>query len=583
MFAVRPPPPMPSSPFDQRSSIDSYISPINSPLPGVDQNAYYGAPFFRSMPTSKTPQYAFPIQRGGFHRADSLDALSSYTSEHSLRRKTPNGTLAAGYDATPMDGTTQLPANKHVLVSSLPEPKPLLSPPRSALGQDPWQQQIDSRVHSANQLNKAIPQHGFGLGNGLVNTVAQGGMPWNNHKRQNLPLGFDSVLDQSIPLHQNPRYFMQDGSSIPTVLPATLHQFSRPTASAGPGLYGPYWPDGAFAPYRPAPFRDPRFYPSLTFDAARTNHAHAGPSFSTRINSRNYPPLYHAPHDHYQGGLPYMQYNRPAPQPHDGSWYNQHRGLRSQPTYDYSRNERPFATHSAPLYGLDHSRPESSESKSPAKPPSQPATPEFKEKTLAWAHRVYVDLLAILHQNRFHGHKDGSRTGSKPSIYPKPPRQPGSDFSASAKQSRSPPVTGEREFAPNDSSRSRHGEANDTSRPATAIYSPSNRHQSLPSGGLHIGPYTGSVQSFSDRYSEKYQTMRRSSAAGMGSGIFGGPDPCSTEASARAALDMLEHLCQESNGDWIDGMLLGGCLAYGLADYDKAMVLYQRILARDAE
>src|SRR5215471_13264849 len=40
-------------------------------------------------------------------------------AEHTLRRKTPNGTLAAGYDGTPGDRSIQPPAAKHLLVSSL--------------------------------------------------------------------------------------------------------------------------------------------------------------------------------------------------------------------------------------------------------------------------------------------------------------------------------------------------------------------------------------------------------------------------------------------------------------------------------
>lgn len=56
----------------------------------------------------------------------------------------------------------------------------------------------------------------------------------------------------------------------------------------------------------------------------------------------------------------------------------------------------------------------------------------------------------------------------------------------------------------------------------------------------------------------------------------------STTANAMSALEMLSHLCMESGWEWIDGMLLGGCLAYGLGDYPKAMRWYSRIIARDA-
>jgi hypothetical protein len=53
-------------------------------------------------------------------------------------------------------------------------------------------------------------------------------------------------------------------------------------------------------------------------------------------------------------------------------------------------------------------------------------------------------------------------------------------------------------------------------------------------------------------------------------------------SNAVSALDMLSHLCAESRWEWIDGMLLGGCLAYGLGDYHKATRWYSRIIARDS-
>ena len=584
MFAVRPQPPMISTPFDRRPSIDSYVSPLHSPSLRGERHPFYGSPLSRSMSIGNTSQHALPIQRRNTHGPGGSETAAIYASEHSLRRKTPNGTLAAGYDATPVDGTLQLPAQKHVLVSSIPDTKPVF-PPRSGLGQDAWQRQENaSGINSMRHLTKALPHHGFGLGHGLVNTVAQGAMPRNGQSRQNLPLGFDSVLDQTLPMNQNSRFYMQDGSTVPTVLPATVHQFSRPTASAGTGPYGPYWPDGAFVPYRPAPFRDLRFYPSLAFDGSRINNASGGGSFSTRINAGNFPPPYLNHHDQMQGNYPYLHsYNNPSQPSQNGPLYPFPAAFPAQ--HPHYLNERSFSNHSTPAVGLDNASNEPDEAQGSYRYTStQPSTSEFKERTLAWAHRVYVDLLAILHQNRRNGfHRDGSRRDSKPSIYPKPPRQPGSEFSGFGKQSRSPPMVRGSDSSSNDPTRLRKGDLNDSARPTTAIYSPSNRNQVLPNGSMHFGQHPGPIQSFSDHYSDKYRTMRRPSAAGVGQGMFSSGDPGSTETNARAALDMLDHLCQESNWDWIDGMLLGGCLAYGLADYNKAMGLYQKILERDPE
>ncbi|KAL9584021.1 MAG: hypothetical protein Q9212_002362 [Teloschistes hypoglaucus] len=42
------------------------------------------------------------------------------------------------------------------------------------------------------------------------------------------------------------------------------------------------------------------------------------------------------------------------------------------------------------------------------------------------------------------------------------------------------------------------------------------------------------------------------------------------------------QLCQESGWEWIDGMLLGGCLAYGLGDFRKALKWYTKVLSCDS-
>jgi hypothetical protein len=75
----------------------------------------------------------------------------------------------------------------------------------------------------------------------------------------------------------------------------------------------------------------------------------------------------------------------------------------------------------------------------------------------------------------------------------------------------------------------------------------------------------------------------RFSVSATGSRFSGSPfNERSPVNNAASALEMLSHLCMESNWEWIDGMLLGGCLAYGLGDYHKAMRWYSRIIARDS-
>ena len=57
----------------------------------------------------------------------------------------------------------------------------------------------------------------------------------------------------------------------------------------------------------------------------------------------------------------------------------------------------------------------------------------------------------------------------------------------------------------------------------------------------------------------------------------------SPTANAASALEAITKHCGDSSWQWIDGMLLGGCLAYALGDYQKALGWYSRILDLDSE
>jgi hypothetical protein len=58
-------------------------------------------------------------------------------------------------------------------------------------------------------------------------------------------------------------------------------------------------------------------------------------------------------------------------------------------------------------------------------------------------------------------------------------------------------------------------------------------------------------------------------------------DRTSPTSTARASLEMLNHLCEQSGWKWVDGMLLGGCLHYGLEHYEEALEWFSRILMLD--
>jgi hypothetical protein len=167
--------------------------------------------------------------------------------------------------------------------------------------------------------------------------------------------------------------------------------------------------------------------------------------------------------------------------------------------------------------------------RTPTSHTGRPGQARFKERVLAWAHSVYVDLLAYLHQNKKADENANKRPGSRSRnhIYPRPPRQPSWNADmASAK-------------------------SGDDSR--NGLYSTYSAFG--PSDGSFMNPYA------------RQQLVREP-----------GPPPI---VHAKAALEMVENLCEESNWSWIDGMLLGGCLAYGLGDFVKALEWYKKIVSID--
>ena len=208
----------------------------------------------------------------------------------------------------------------------------------------------------------------------------------------------------------------------------------------------------------------------------------------------------------------------------------------------------------------------------------------FKEKIFRWAHSNYINLLAILQQkSRMNPYKMTNQTPQpKSKFYPKPPRQPKSDFSDSVQNRQALSQFDQSVLV----SKYPHGQrlAVDDSeiRPTTAIYSPY-RRPSLQ-GGVDTGQISnsGPILSFSERYMDRYRTVRRVPGPVRQPSYLDLAEQSTTKANAIAALEMIERLCEESHDHWVEGMLLAGCLAYALEDFIKAVHWYQKILTRDA-
>lgn len=597
----------------------SVVRPSQLPLdhhpsfePYTRQNANHDTMLYNPLPLRDTPiqrgystpsissQHAFPTQKPAFQVPPSGADPRSYQSEHTLRRKTPNGTLAAGYDGTPIDRAIQPPAAKHILVS-LPDTGNILSP-RSALPVNLWQHRTVPGNFGPQQYPFDSTYNDASIGRGQNNGMGSDANGGGWVRSLGYPPGMDSVLNQTLPVQTGQRYYVAHGSTIPTVLPATLQPFPGPTASAGAGPYGPYWPNGTYVPYRPAPLRDARFQRDLTFTRQIPDTGlgyHLGHN-----NTFNQGPL--PPEEAINGNGSWKSSAPSFQTPGHPLNLNFHSRHNQQRTNSFAAEQSNFIPHQYRKHSYDtistvrgpndfmnwqmfddFDRPQILA----ADISTRSGSAEFKEKVLSWAHSVYVELLASIHQskrnNAYKGSSDGhSSQASQPNIYPKPPRQPASDFSFPYSEVERPDYSKQ----PSAHAAGHLQCSTDTSvprlntslsRPSTAIHSPLLQSSNQPhERGTTTQPHHRNPSS--DCYSDRFRTLRKSATAAVPRLYAPHQHEAPVNTKAMAALDMLTNLCQESSWEWIDGMLLGGCLAYGLGDYNKATRWYSRILAKDS-
>ncbi|KAK7707904.1 hypothetical protein SLS57_009163 [Botryosphaeria dothidea] len=227
-------------------------------------------------------QYAYPLQRTNSYPlrgSPKEEQAKSERSENMLRRKTPNGILPEAYDGsasekphamkhillpvTSADGAVQQPAVPYGLTKELPL-------------RTPGMMQQVSHTQVQQQL---LPVENWDLNQFSFDP------PNVSRKRgqQQFPQ-IDSMLNQ-VPTPQQQLQYLQMGQQYGVALQPPLQTPLGPTVSNETGLYGPYWPDGTYVPYRPAAVRDPRFN---TASLSTWNHQQS--SFSNRING-NWPPL----------------------------------------------------------------------------------------------------------------------------------------------------------------------------------------------------------------------------------------------------------------------------------------------------
>ena len=576
-------------------------------------------------------QYAHPLQRHNsspahpHHQTGSADA-SNNTSEHMLRRKTPNGTLSAGYDGTPVEWATKPHAMKHIL---LPAESPIPRQPSRADVSHRQEYKPSMPIRqSSNASRPFIPLHNQGMQANRSTDISGLGHEMQTSNwvfSPNQTPGMDSVLNQT-PLQQGHNYYFPNIAQIPTVLQPTYQNTLGPTASHEGGPYGPYWPNGAFIPYRPAALPDPRFAynPSTSmWPGQLTNHnfqvlpASTWPAHSPATEFSNYGLDTNVFTSHTPSSTPLGIGEMGMQTGNHGS--NQWQQSNSTaPLYGQDMSietiSRPLTAIHNPISGKDSGyfqqnsqniqNPKQSSAQHVMSPNgltlSDVAVHSQKERSreqmLSWAHTVYVNLLASIHKSKRQMQQNRSGSSqhtSRTHIYPKPPRHPSiSHSSPEADLSHASERTRQHDRrAPNQLSSEVFRQ--DQHRPYVNGISQSSVRQNGTSHETHedssimksfnpksdpsASPY-GMVQ---NQMLEPSRTLRRSSGAVISSPFAAQQLELERRAEAKGALGLLRSTCEQMGWEWIDGMLLGGCLAYGLTEYSEAVRWYTRILNLD--
>ena len=565
----------------------------------------------RYGPLQKTPQYAHPLQGSpsALNSPSLLDPRISRAapSEHMLRRKTPNGTLAAGYDGTPVEWTAKPHAHKHILMPMsdnrriTDQHNPVfvdnVEPSNTALPSMSQVREVSGYHSWKHGTISPHERHGLGL--------ALDGDPGTIKWRQNVPQtpSLDSVLHQGPLPHQF--YHMGGFQQVPMVLQPMWPPCLGPTASNAPGPYGPYWPNGSFEPYRPAALRDQRFHAQFA-NFSISDPSDPEPSSEHRANLSSGPNL--NPHRQDSTGHGQWAIKEHPDRSLDGA--RSIHDLRAFQTQDLDsvrheteRNQPAALPYPDRPVPIRHSAsgddpPEWASLLSPAQTlspisleGSQPGDHlQFKEKVLVWAHRIYINLLSSIHQSRKYGHNKHNpteRRQSQASIFPRPPRQ-SSSISQSAGSSSSRELHGLAESSQEIHNAGSPGHAIILSEGKSKPKSTDSTDFQWPYAKMNAGhaePYMRGSQVSGTPQAQPfphYYEVQQSPGYAVTS-FSTNSHPHRPTTNAKAALEMLARLSRESGWKWIDGMLLGGCLAYGLGDYDKALHWYAKVLSVDAK
>ncbi|KAI1288191.1 glycosyl transferase family 41-domain-containing protein [Xylaria venustula] len=434
--------------------------------------------------------------------------------EHRLRRKTPNGTIDAGYDGNPSHLASGPPPFKHMIMPTSSKPVPF-----AAHVQNYSRSATHPMVSAADRWAYApslsfYPPDPSGLLPLDPNMMPSGVTPHMNSHELATPLALDCAPSGQVAAHQT----YNNVPRVPTALQPMYQQ------SPGPALFQ----NGSLLPAAIWP------EPNLNSGYSHGFNNLASP-FQNQYSS-------HALNQYGPDGFvaPFSAMNlRPGFEPLPASIQAPSQKLESltlDPT-GYKNNETR-------AHGV-------------------PSPIRFREKVLAHAHRSYLELLAYMHQTKKSSSRSaGPRTSSRMIIFPKLPKSSSHSSSVFASQHNQSELN---------YSGIRGGNLSTGSE--TELQAASHVHL------LNNHPLRG-IKTQSPAYSQAFgNNGLRTSDSSYSARDRAAVTPL---ASVKAAIEMLTNLCEQSDWKWIDGMLLGGCLHYGLERYEQALEWFQRIISLDS-
>jgi tetratricopeptide (TPR) repeat protein len=517
-----------------------------------------------------------------------------------LRRKTPNGTLPASYDARSAEWASLHPAKR--------VPQPMAG---SGLNN------VDSYGRPALPADfNTIQSPSFMMQNHGFHSPMVDASPSNwNGQRQMMP-GIQSL--SQIPLHSGSAYTLPDGSYIPIAFQSAFHPLVGPTASNPASIYGSNYlgdPLGAgrnvaYGSYpqgmSPAPYVDASQLPNFGFAQNAWNsglpmanaavdfspHHTPTPTMLTPTGQHLPPAAAEYPFSHHLNNLPRMSplnLNSAQSAPRHAHLSNINTRIAS---YSLPTSPSPFT----PV----HSQPNYSGTLFPGTPIDLDGDAEkVREKALHWSNKVYLDLLATFHQQRRSSSTRFNNQDEKPhrpGIYPRPPKHlftmsQRSDGLASPTKSRNTTPLAQHQQQYNSSNRSdQHIGQSQTLRTKSATPQASNHDnygtsfsnfkpaRPVPHGGKSHSSL-GNSAGFPQSNPHSISHLIGPESASVGS------TPVQQSVNftdALAGMELMSRLCNDSHWSWPDGILLGGCLAYGLGDYSKALRWFSKVLEIDS-